>query len=122
MPFDYAPAKATATAQIRDKGRQFEILSPLAGGPPDPDKPWDPAGYQTPGNGVNVFAVATNYSTQDLGNGVNMGDKELIMEDPGFRVTNKHRINDGGEIWTVINVDPLQTGDTLILYTVQIRL
>lgn len=121
MTYDYSNLAATALAQINDKGRSITVR--YAG----EDQEYDPATDTfTAGTDIDVTVngVFTQFRKQDIdGELILQTDKRVLIA--GTALTNQpennSKIIDGGTEYEVINTDTVQTGDTILLYMVQVR-
>lgn len=124
---------------IAKNGRDVNLLQETAT-IPDSTKPWRVATSTAvdPLNGVK--AVFLEYSEYLLGqqkdpdssdqgterDTIKRGDKVCLIASDDEQIQKadiRHydRIEDGGETWVIVNMKPLQPGEQIIMYEIQVR-
>lgn len=116
----YLTNRATATRLINKKGRTVTLSNKVVT-TPDPAEPWN----KTPGTDVteDTKAVIMKYELKEIdGELVKVGDmKALVPYIEGVDVKNFDTLIDGSETWKIKKVTPVQPGDTLIFYRLNLR-
>jgi len=117
---DYSSIAATALNQIADKGRTVVLVFKTQGA-------YDPTTDAAPVNSSSsqsVKMLLTNYNKRDVdGTLIKSGDKLGLLAPSGLTRAPKtdDKVTDGGESFTVKNVETIQPGDTVLLYKLQLR-
>lgn len=118
MSFDYSKSLAVASAQISDKGRNVTYRSITEGtyyaatNTRDPDTEAD----------TTIKAVEANSLLKQLKEStVEAADRMLLVAGDSINPTTSDKIIDNGETYQIVFVERVHTGDTAILYKLQIR-
>lgn len=108
--YDYSSISATAQRLIDSFGRSIIKRSSVMGG-----DPWNPTLINTD---TAIKAVATSFKANEVdGTIIKATDKQYLAY---TEVTTADKIVDDEEL-SVINVMPIQTGPTKIIYKIQAR-
>lgn len=121
---DYTTIRQKAAAQIRSKGKAVTLVAPGA-------DVFDPAtGKTTPGVPTSYVtkAVELGYEIKDRdGTRVQANDRRFLLAaltDAGVVIpkpSTAMRLTVGGASLAIVQVDPLEPGETALLYEVQCR-
>ncbi|MDB5490357.1 MAG: hypothetical protein JWO78_206 [Micavibrio sp.] len=116
----YDGATAQALKAITAKGRTISLIYSSVGS-------YDPENNQMV-EGAEVLmttkGLLTQFRTNQIdGEIIQASDMRILIAAKGLSLKpdNTMKVLDGDEVYQIINVTPLQPGDTAILYTVQAR-
>lgn len=118
--FDYGRAAATASRLIKKFGVPVTIVATNIS--PNPGESWKPgvANPLTQGG----LAVFLNYD-QTLVDGtlIRSGDQKVLLSagELTFAPSFIGYLQRGSEKWNIVKIEPLNPGDTLVMYTLQVR-
>ncbi len=103
-----------ATRLIKKNGRQLSIVSiGLAG------TAWDPTPAETI---TTVIGVQTNFNVADVdGNLVQETDKQYLINS-AIMINAEMRIRDNGVDYSIVNINEIMPGETLVMYKVHVQL
>ena len=91
--------------------------------PTDPLKPW--AGVTGSTTSLSMICTFTEYESAEInGDAIKAGDKKLLanaLDTNGATLEDFEFVTDGSISWRIKNVKPLQPGNAIIMYEVQIR-
>jgi len=120
MAYDYSTLAATALRLINDKGRALTVRE-VTGTQPDPAKPWE--GGETLTDHA-VTGVVVDYEQGEIdGTTIRAGDRKALVAGSALSVVPKPgwRVLDGSASLTVIRVEQVKPGATVLLWTLQVR-
>lgn len=114
MAFDYGPLKDVATDLIADFGKSATLVKLVNSGTDfDPD---------ITESATAITLVETEFSTsQKDGTLIQQGDKKFLISANAATVEQKDRIKLGSDTWQIIEVEPLNPGGTVLIYTAHVR-
>lgn len=115
----YIEDQETASALIAEYGVLMTLSQETAGG-------YDPAtgSLTTSTNTYPAYGVKLGYKRPDIdGTLVKVGDMKVLLSVDGLTVepSTTDTLTIGGIDWKILRVDPLEPGDTTIMYTLQVR-
>jgi hypothetical protein len=119
---DFVKSAKTAKRLIDKNGRlvKFVNKSKLLA---DPDKPWGES--KTGSTSFAMICVFTDYESKELdGDNIKAGDKKLLanaIDNGTNKIEDFEFVEDGDSTWRIKSVQPLQPGDTIVMYEVQLR-
>jgi len=118
MGFNYASLEATALRLITDFGRDVSIVYKT-------DGTYDAATDTLSGNSetpVTVKAVVTLYIQKEIdGTLIKNGDKQMLIAASGVKMPRSSDIVVDDCEYNIINVIEIKTGDTSMIYKIQVR-
>jgi hypothetical protein len=119
---EYDSAIALAKRLIKKKGRAVVLRSYTATAAADAAKPWKP-GVNTPSN-QNGFGVFLNYEQKFIdGSTILRGDQHVYLSLEGITTAPQVQgtLLRDAEIWKIIAVEPLNPGEQVVFYELQVR-
>ena len=122
---EYDSAIALAKRLIAKKGTQVTLRTFAAGALPDANEPWR-AGTNTPTN-QTVVAVFLDYEQKYVdGTTIRMGDQRVFMpatDTLGAAITPEvdGLVIRGSETWKIVKPKPLNPGDQMVMFELQVR-
>lgn len=111
-----------ATTLISDFGKDVTLRRYTDAAAPDPNRPWL-KGSRSSSDTV-VKAVLLQFSEKDIdGTLVLMGDKKALIAGSSLttRPTNRDKLIDGSDEWSIISVQTLSPNGQEILYAAKLR-
>ena len=116
--FDYARSKATAARLLARFGQAATLRRPSTGGTAYNPTQGSPADYP-------VTIVVTDYETREVdGTRILSTDKKVLLAKGSLSVepaTSDLLIEASGAVYKIVNVQPLNPGGTVVMYTIQAR-
>ena len=121
----YATTAAKAQALIKSRGRAITINHVADAVAADPDRPWDTTDNPAGPTEFPTFGVFISYDSKDVdGEKIKATDLKLLVSPVGmpFDIANRDTITDSkhGDL-SIQDIDPIEPGDTRVLYTLQVR-
>ena len=125
MPDFYGVTAAKAQALIKKYGRKITINHVADAVAADPDKPWDTTDAPDGPVTFDTFGVFIAYDSKDVdGDKIKGTDLKLLVSPVGmpFEIANRDTVTDSkhGDL-SIQDIDPIEPGDTRVLYTLQVR-
>lgn len=125
MPDFYGTTAAKAQALIKKYGRKITVNHASDAVVADTDKPWDTTDNPDGPALFPTFGVFISYDSKDVdGEKIKGTDLKLLVSPVGmpFDISNRDTITDTlhGDL-SIQDVDPVEPGDTRVLYTLQVR-
>lgn len=118
--FDYTSIRALAEGQIREYGRTMTLIRPSATGF-DPETGAYAAGTSTE---YEVVGISTKFSRKEIdGTFVQAADQKVLLAADTISTvpTVSDLLKIGEETWSILQVQEVSPGGTVLLYTLQIR-
>lgn len=119
--FNYVRSAMTAKRLIEKYGRLAKIT--VVTKPSNPDKPWQ--------GSVPVEAEVTRkmcflkYEQKDIDETlIRSGDQKVLLAANGLTLVpnlSGYLTDSDGSLWNIVKIKPLNPGDTMVLYTLQVR-
>lgn len=122
---EYDSAIALAKRLIAKKGTEVTLRTFAPGALPDANEPWR-AGTNTPTN-QTVKAVFLDYEQKYIdGSTIRMGDQRVFMpaadtSEVAIAPEVDSLIIRGSETWKVVKPKPLNPGNQLVMFEIQVR-
>jgi hypothetical protein len=127
MAIDYAALAGDVKQLIEDNGREVDLIL-HSEAPADSQKPWrgrDDSNDTT----ITATAILVEYEEDEIDDQlVRRGDQRCLLAATSANVAGQDiksfdTLDDSGVtgIWHIINVNPVQPGDTLVVYDIQLR-
>lgn len=127
MAIDYAALASDVKQLIEDNGREVDLVL-HSEAPADGSKPWrgrDDSNDTT----ITATAILIEYEEDEIDDQlVRRGDQRCLLaatsaEVAGQDIKSFDTLDDAAVtgLWHIINVKPIQPGDTLIVYDIQLR-
>lgn len=128
MAIDYEKLAQTALRLISTNGRSVTLRaqSTTLVDPDDPFAGTEAAEVPEDIDALSVTGVFTNFKLSSI-DGVNViaGDKRFVVADSEVDseedLTRFDRVHDGSDVYQVVGVDPVQPGDTPLVYFFHVR-
>jgi hypothetical protein len=121
MP-NYISLRSTAKRLLDASGRSLKLFR-ASTVPGDAQKPW--RGPNSPPTSLTIRGVFDNYSLSEInGDTVKRGDKKVYVSAPSSgSLTDYDRIEDSKDksTWSIVGIEPIEPGDTTLLYVLQVR-
>lgn len=118
MAFDYSNMLTIAGTQIADKGRNVTYRAVTEG-------TYDPATNTRTSDtttDTTIKAVVTDIKLKNIdGNLTQRGDKMLLVAGDSITPDMADKIIDGSVTYQIVFIDEIKTGDTTVLYKLQVR-
>lgn len=118
---DYVSLRDTAQSLLRDAGRSLK-LQRAGTTPTDPSKPW--RGSNAPPTSLDIIGVFDQFSLREIdGDQVKRGDKKVYVSHNSSLEGYTQLIDTkrGGKTWNIVSIEPVEPGDTTVLYILQVR-
>jgi len=128
---EYSSAIDLAARLIIKKGREVifrhKVAAPTDGTPSGADdEPWNKADPSWPTQKLKM--VFLDYEQKEIdGTNIKSGDKKVLMFAKGvkYQPNTSDQIVElpkhGGKTWNIVDVDKLQPGEEVVMYTLQVR-
>jgi hypothetical protein len=110
MSFDYSEDAATAIEMIAEFGRAMTLRSQTNSG-----TAWDPTIVNVD---TAIVGVMLEYEAHERDSLIQASDKKVLTTSSP---TVAMKLIDGGVVYEIVSVKPLQPGDTVILSEIQAR-
>jgi len=120
MAIDQTAMAATALRLITDNGKSFTLRNKSEGS-------YDPATNAITGSSntdETIYGIMTSYKKFQIDDqNIKIGDKKLLVAASGItgNVDQDSIIIEGSDQWSVVHVEEISPGSTVIIYQLQVR-